>query len=180
MFRDLTEEDNTASQIALRNCLDVKEEQRYIGIFDEKKKRKRTCSWTSKYYCQSSINRHKLISLVLYYVWEDVRIWAHWNCFLDMHLNHLGPVSRTQNISYFSPSWQLESPSWVGWGLGFSCCHSGCWLDRGQHLLFTGMTDNFPFPQFSLIVNMYFFWICLRISYRHDAFLSLNSLVCIF
>ena len=152
MFRDLTEEDNTASYIALRNCLDVKEEPGDIRVFCWKK-RKRTCSWTLKDYCQSSINRHlKLISLVLYYVWEYARIWAHWNCFLDMHLNHLGPVSRTQNISYFSPSWHLESSSWVGWGLGFSCCHSSCWLDRGQHLLFTGMADNFSFPQFSLII----------------------------
>ena len=40
MFRDFTEEDNTASQIALRNCLDVKEEPGYIGIFAEKKKEK--------------------------------------------------------------------------------------------------------------------------------------------
>ena len=32
-------------------------------------------------------------------VWEDARVWAHWNHSLDMHLNYLGP------LSCFSPSW---------------------------------------------------------------------------
>ena len=37
--------------------------------------------------------------VVFFHVWEDARVWAHWNYSLDTHLHYLGPVS------YFSPSW---------------------------------------------------------------------------
>ena len=30
---------------------------------------------------------------MLSYVWEDARVWAHWNHSFDMHLRYLGPVS---------------------------------------------------------------------------------------
>ena len=30
---------------------------------------------------------------MLFYVWEDARVWAHWNHSFDMHLSSLGPVS---------------------------------------------------------------------------------------
>ena len=30
--------------------------------------------------------------LMLSYISEDARIWAHWNYSFDMHLNYLGPV----------------------------------------------------------------------------------------
>ena len=30
---------------------------------------------------------------MLFYLWEDVRVWAHWNSSFDMHLSSLGPVS---------------------------------------------------------------------------------------
>ena len=36
---------------------------------------------------------------VLFYIWEDARVWANWNYSFDKHLNYLGP------ISCFSPSW---------------------------------------------------------------------------
>ena len=35
----------------------------------------------------------KLRNLALFYVWENARVWAHWNHSLDMHLSYLGPVS---------------------------------------------------------------------------------------
>ena len=35
----------------------------------------------------------KLMIIVLFYIWEDARVWAHWNHSFDMHLSYLGPVS---------------------------------------------------------------------------------------
>ena len=32
-------------------------------------------------------------NLVLFYIWEDARVWAHWNHSFDVHLSYLGPVS---------------------------------------------------------------------------------------
>ena len=60
------------------------------------------------------------MNLVLFYVWEDARVWAHWNHSLDMHLNYLGPVS------CFSPSSVLGVRSQGG--------YSGWWLD-GHNIL---------------------------------------------
>ena len=39
------------------------------------------------------------MNLALFCVWEDAKVWAHWNYSYDMHLNYLEPVS------CFSPSW---------------------------------------------------------------------------
>ena len=33
------------------------------------------------------------MTLALFYVWDDARVWAHWNHAFDMHLSCLGPVS---------------------------------------------------------------------------------------
>ena len=35
----------------------------------------------------------KLRKLVLFYVWEDTRVWAHWNHSFLTHLSYLGPLS---------------------------------------------------------------------------------------
>ena len=35
----------------------------------------------------------RLRSLALLYVWEDARVWAHWNHSFDLHFSYLGPVS---------------------------------------------------------------------------------------
>ena len=40
--------------------------------------------------------------LVLFWVWEDARVWTHWNYSLDGHLDCLRPVSQAQNASCFS------------------------------------------------------------------------------
>ena len=50
----------------------------------------------------------KLMNLLLFFVWEDGRVWAHWNHSFDMHLSSLGPVS------YSCPSWL---PSGAPWGV---------------------------------------------------------------
>ena len=34
----------------------------------------------------------KLMNLAFFYVWENVRLWGHWNHSFDMHLSYLGPV----------------------------------------------------------------------------------------
>ena len=65
----------------------------------------------------------KLMNLALFYVWEDARVWAHWNHSFDTHLNYLGPVS------YFSPSWIPSGYTVRGVG---GC--NGWWLD-GHNIL---------------------------------------------
>ena len=40
--------------------------------------------------------------LELFWVWEDARVWAHWNCSLDGHLDCLRPVPQAQNASCVS------------------------------------------------------------------------------
>ena len=52
----------------------------------------------------------KLRNLALFYVWEDAKLWAHWNHSFDGHLSFLGPVS-------------CIFTSWVssGWTLGSGC-----------------------------------------------------------
>ena len=50
----------------------------------------------------------KLMNLVLFCVWEDERVWAHWNPSLDVQLNCLGPAS-----CFFSPESPQGALSWV-------------------------------------------------------------------
>ena len=72
--------------------------------------------------------------LALFYVWEDISMWAHWNHPFDMHLNYLGPVS------YFSPSW--ISSGCKAWGEGGGAVTDGLmpatsfvyWYGRQQFL----------------------------------------------
>ena len=59
----------------------------------------------------------KLVNLVLFYVWEDVKVWAHWNHSFDMPLSYLGPL--------------LGFPSWVSSGCTFESGCSGWLLDGG-------------------------------------------------
>ena len=60
------------------------------------------------------------------FLWEDVRVWAHENHSLDMHLNHLGAVS------CFSPAWVplgcTAGGSCRDWG--FDGCNIFCLLIR--------------------------------------------------
>ena len=55
-------------------------------------------------------NRHlKLMILVLFYVWEDARVWDPWSYSFDMNLNYLGPVP-----CFSSPWIPLRVHSWRG------------------------------------------------------------------
>ena len=66
----------------------------YRGVFAEKKKWKKTMSSTIKRLLLITKNRFpKLMILVVFYVWEVSRVWAHWNYSFAMHLNYLGPVA---------------------------------------------------------------------------------------
>ena len=54
----------------------------------------------SKDYCELKKTRcPKLRSLVLFYVWEDARAWAHWNHSFDVHLSYLGLCVFTSRVS---------------------------------------------------------------------------------
>ena len=69
---------------------------------------------TSKDYCSSEKTTHlKLRNSELFYVWEDARVWAHWNHSSNVHLSCLGPVSHV-----FS--------AWVTLG-----CFNAGWLQAG-------------------------------------------------
>ena len=48
---------------------------------------------TSKDFCWLKKTRHLKSRNWLFYIWEDARVWAHWNHSFDMHLSYLGPVS---------------------------------------------------------------------------------------
>ena len=55
----------------------------------------------------------KLMVLVLIYVWEDARIWGHWNSSLDMLINYLGAhISKTQNASSWFSFWIIFRMYW--------------------------------------------------------------------
>ena len=49
---------------------------------------------TSKDYCSLKKTRYfQLMDLAIFYIWEDARVWPHWNNFFNMHLSRLGTVS---------------------------------------------------------------------------------------
>ena len=66
-----------------------------------------------------------------HYVWEDERVWAHWNHSSDMRAIYLGPVSCI--FTSWVPSLLTSSPSW--------------WLKLLLTMtsLFTDMAGNIPF-----------------------------------
>ena len=74
----------------------LREEPEYVGVY-AKKKKKRSIRMSKITLIK---NRHlKLMNLRLFCIWEDTRVWVHWNHFFDLHLNYLGPVA------CFSPFW---------------------------------------------------------------------------
>ena len=116
----------TTFQIALRNCSEeVKGEPAYIEVLQQ-----RAGCLNSKQLLLIKENQiPKLKNWVLFYVWEDARVWAHWNHSFDMHLSSLGPVSCVftswvssgltvgSGCSLMAPRWQVFFPSWVPSGL---------------------------------------------------------------
>ena len=116
----------TTFQIVLRNCLEeVKGEPAYTEVLQQ-----RSGCLNSKQLLLIQENQiPKLKNWVLFYVWEDARVWAHWNHSFDMHLSSLGPVSCVftswvssgltvgSGCSLMAPRWQVFFPSWVPSGL---------------------------------------------------------------
>ena len=89
---------------------------------------------TSKDHCILKKTRYpKLRNLELFYIWEDSRVWAHWNHSFDMYLSYLGPVSCVfttwvssgltvgSGCSLTAARWQVFFPFWVSSGLTGSC-----------------------------------------------------------
>ena len=56
------------------------------------------------------------MNLVVFYVWENAKIWAHWNHSFDMHLSSLRPVSCS--FPFWVPSGCTLGGGCNGWGLG--------------------------------------------------------------
>ena len=94
----------------------------------------RSFCWKQKHVVehQKMTANHKnqtsqVIILVLFCVWEDARVWAHWNYSFDMHLNYLGLVS-----CFLHPEFPSRGTTELG---GWSWEHtgySGCWVDAGN------------------------------------------------
>ena len=115
--------------------------------------------WTSKDYCELKETRYpKLRNLALFYVWEDARVWAHWNQSFGMQPSYLGPVSRVSTswvssgltigngCSLMAARGQVFLPSWVSWG---SPAHRLWWLEFlatvTSFWFHPDMTGNIPF-----------------------------------
>ena len=44
-----------------------------------------------------------------FFVWEDTRVWDHWNCHFDMHLSCLGALG----LQRVRQNWATEKHSWL-------------------------------------------------------------------
>ena len=69
--------------------------------------------------------RYLKLKNLAHFLWENARIWAHWNHFFDMQFSYLGPVS----CSF--PSWVLKVHHWGGcggWEFGSTACWSLSWV----------------------------------------------------
>ena len=88
--------------------------------------------------------RLKLMILVLFYVWEDARIWAHWSYSLDLHLNYLGPVSCFSSSKIpFIEYWR----GWLQWPMTWWwAAFVVYWNDRQQFFIGTGIASWDPHP----------------------------------
>ena len=85
----------TLSQMTLRNCSKgVLEETGYTGVFLKTKQENKMHGQTSKYHLSSQKKQAlKLMIVVLLHIWEDARLWAHWNYSFDMHVSYLFSIS---------------------------------------------------------------------------------------
>ena len=124
-----------ASQVILREMLQGGEGRSQI-----------ICSSAMKYMGIVNIKRlllkktryPKLRNLVLFCVWEDARVWAHWNHSFHMHFSYPGPTS----CMFSSPELPWGSPSGVAavWWLVFFSFLSA--LRAHQLTLGGGITDD--------------------------------------
>ena len=116
------------------------------------------------------------MNLVLFYVWEDASVCAHWNHSFDMQLNSAGPVS------CFSPPWipsgcTVEGVTAVAYGL-MATTSFVYWKGR-WHSLFTLIFSIYFFPT-SLIVYVVFLFLlstfsglsCFCLFFSKDQFLK--------
>ena len=95
----------------------------------------------SKDYCSFKKTRHlKFKNSVLVYVWEDARLWVHWNHTFDVHLSSLWPAS----CSFLS-----QVPS--GLTVRAAAVASRLW-----HSLFTEMTGGIFHSQSEIQISLAF------------------------
>ena len=85
------------------------------------------------------ITRHLKLILVLFYVWEDARVWARCDYSLDMHFNYLGWVSS------FSVSW-IPSGCPAGNGCGDSWLHHPMFTEMAGSILCPHLHSKKGFP----------------------------------
>ena len=168
----------TAFQVALRNCC---EEARRGPRLYRRFATKGQVVWSQKIIVNERKTRyHKWRNLVPFSVWEDARVWTHWNHSFDMHLSQLGPVSCVftswvpsgltvgSGCSLRAARWQVFFVSFLSplrahqltvWG--------GCnrwWL---WHPLFTDTAGNIPF----LLCKHLHFCVCKSHSHLFLAYL---------
>lgn len=85
----------------------------------------------------------KWMILVIFYIWEEARVWAQWKLTFDIHLNYPGTVScffpsmRNSPQGTYSQEW-LPWRHLMAWMVGtFTVCWHGRW-----HSLFIEMAHN--------------------------------------
>ena len=93
----------------------------------------------------SSIHTKIMNNLVLFYVWKNARVWAHWNYSFDVHLSYLGPISCVCVVG----GGLFQGVSAVGWW--FDEGNILCWLIWQRHfssiiLTPSGYSKNHTLP----------------------------------
>ena len=135
----------------------------------------RSFCWKQKHVVehQKMTANHKnqtsqVIILVLFCVWEDARVWAHWNYSFDMHLNYLGLVS-----CFLHPEFPSRGTTEVGGGVGSTQATVAaglmqvtlivCWTGRQHFFVYRiGRQHFFLSAHVCMLLNFGFLlWICL-------------------
>ena len=103
-----------------------------IGQFCKTNKQKKTGSWNIKILLLIKGKQTSQINEFTTFLWEDARVWDHWNHFFNIYLNYLGPVL-------------CSFPSWIP---------SGCMVRvktvsdglKPQYSLFTNIVGDILHP----------------------------------
>ena len=93
------------------------------------------------------------VNLALFSVWEDAKVWAHWNHSFDMHLTYLGRILDFHLLSFLRTQGKegLQSDDcWMAGILFIPEFPQGSWLKDCHgwwlwHPLFTDLAGNIPF-----------------------------------
>ena len=102
-----------ASQATLRTApRSQRRKPGYIGVFPQRAGRRNI----KRLFLIKTIHLRSR-NLAFFYIWEDVRAWAHWNHSFSMHLHYLGPVFCFHILSFL----RLHHREWLIVDCGRNC-----------------------------------------------------------